>query len=388
MERGLPGVVVAVLLLPPLVLAQHARNEAGFGLGPVRIHPVAEALGAYDDRVSINESSGDTDGDFYSELAAALYLKNNPARYGFSANAGYGYRFYREYTELDNDFYKAGIAVVSDSDDRPLKLGLSSYLKKTLDYDTVYESSSGQEPGAILTGDPSTRYTTSANIAYEKNLTDKTSIAPGYDVWHYFQDFEKEDDAEWMVHRASLRMGYGFTEKTKIFLTGYYSLQANDEEDGTVGAVTVGAEGRLSDKTSWLAHIGVAAADYELSGADQGVVGRLRANWETTEKLSAYIYGASNFQPRYGGGAARRVYRLGYGATWRVVSRWAIRGRVLHDYQEELGGSGGGKVKSFISANTEYSLTQRFALGARVRYTMDEAESDQTIVALSATYRY
>ena len=385
MERSLQGLIVAALLFPSLLLAQRMRDEEGFELGPVRIRPVAEVLGAYDNRVVI-AGNGDADGDLYSELAAALYLENNPARYDFSANAGYGYRFYREYTELEDDFYKAGLAVASD--DRPLKLGLSSYLKKTLDYDTLYETSSGQEPGAILTGDPSIRYTTEANIAYEKNLTDRMSIAPGYNAWYYFQDFEDKDDAEWMTHRVNLQLGYDYTEKTKMFLTGYYSLQTNDDEDGNIGAVTVGAEGRMSDKSSWLAHIGVAAADYELSGFDQGVVGLLRARWDTTEKLSAYIYGSSNFQPGYNGGAARQVYRLGYGATWRVVSRWAILAQVLHDYQEQLGNTGGGDVKNFISVKTGYDLMQRFAVGASIRYIMDEEESDQMIAALSATYRY
>jgi len=385
-DRRLPEVIVAVLLLPFLVLAQRAQNEGGFELGSVWIRPVTEVLGVYDDRVSINESSGDTDGDLYTELAAALYLENKPAQYDFSADASYGCRFYLDYADLlDNDFYKAGVAVVSD--ERPLKLGLSSYLKKTLDYDTVYEAS-GAGPGAILTRDTSTRYTTKASIAYEKNLTDKTSIVPGYDVWHYFQDFENEKDAEWQVHRASLQMGYGFTEKTKIFLTGDYGLQTNDDEDGTIGSVTVGAEGRFSDKTRWLVHIGIAAADYERSGTDQSVVGLLRANWEPTEKLSVYMYGSSNFQPSYSDSDARRVYRLGYGTTWRVVSRWSVMAQVLHDHQEELGGSGGVGIKNFISAKTEYGLTRRLSVGASIKYIMDKEESDQTIAALSATYRY
>lgn len=387
MGRYVHGVIVAALLLPSLLLAQRARNEEGFELGSIRLRPVAEVLGAYDDRVFI-QNNDDAEGDLYTELAAALYLENNPARYDFSADLGYGYRFYREYTELDNDFYKAGLAVASD--DRPLKLGLSSYLKKTLDYDTLYETSSGQGPSAILTGDPSTRYTTEANIAYEKNLSDRTSITPGYDVWHYYQDFVDSEDAEWLVHRASLQMGYGYTEKTRMFLTGYYSLQTNEDEDGNIGAVTVGAEGRMSDKTSWLAQIGIAAVEYELSGADQGVVGLLRAGWNTTEKVSAYIYGSSNFQPGYNGGAARRVYRLGYGGAWRIVTRWNIQFQALHDYQEELGGAvgSGGDVKNFIAIKTEYDLTDRMALGAGIRYIMDEEESDQTIAALSATYRY
>ena len=332
--------------------------------------------------------SGDIEGDLYSEPAVTLYLENNPARYDFSAKTGYGHRFYREYAELDDDFYNAGFAIASD--DRPLKLGLSSYLKKTLGYDTAYDPSSGQEPGAILTGGTSIRYATMASIAYEKNLTDRLSIAPGYDIWHYFQDFEDGTDAEWQEHQVSLQLGYSYTEKTRLFLTGYYSLQANDDEEGNIGAVTVGAAGRMSDKTSWVAHIGVAAVDYEQSGTDQGVVGRLQAKWNTTEKISAYIYGSSKFQSGYNAGAAQQVYRLGYGASWRVASYWSILAQVLHDYQGDLLDMSGSdeEVKNFVSIRTEYDLTHRFALGASIKYIMDEEEFDQTIVALSAVYRY
>lgn len=386
LRRGqrLPVAAFMVFLLPSLVLAQHARNEEGFEIGSIRIRPVAEVLGAYDNRV-YSDTTGD-DGDFYSELSASLYLENKPAMFDFSADAGYGYRYYQDYTGLDNDFYEAGASVVSS--DRPLKLGISSYLKKTLNYDTIYGSFPGQEPGAILTRDPSTRYTTVANVAYEGRLTDRTTIMPGYDVWHYFQDFEDREDAEWQVHRASLQMGYGLTDKSKMFVEGSYSLQANDKEDGTIASVTAGMEGKASEKTSWLGYIGVAAADYEQSGADEGVVGLLRANWNATEKLSTYIYGSSNFQPGYGGGDARKTYRLGYGAIWRITARWDARLQILHDYQEELGNSGNGEWKNFATAGTEYNLTSGLAIAARIRYTVEEDEPDQTVTSLSAIYRY
>ncbi|MEN7973465.1 MAG: hypothetical protein ABFR47_06485 [Verrucomicrobiota bacterium] len=386
MGRGLPAVMAVALLLPSLVQAQRMRDEEGVVWGSFRIRPVAEALGAYDNRVLVDELSGDAEGDLYAELTGALYFENLPAQYDFSAYTAYGYRFYRDYIGLDDDFYKAGVAVASSQN--PLKLGVSAFLKKTLDYDTMYEVSSGQEPGAILTGNPSTRYTATANVAYERNLAGKTSIEPGYEARYYFQDFQDEDDAEWVEHRAGLRIGYDYSEKTRLFLTGYYLFQTAENEEGSIGAATLGAEGRFSGKTSWRAHVGIAAADYEHSGTDQGLVGLLRGNWEITEKLSAYIYGSSNYQPGYGGSNAREVQRLGYGANWRIVSRWRIMVQVLHDYREELDRPGGGEVGNFISAETGYDLTKRFTVGGRVRYAMDEEEHDQAVVALSAVYRY
>ena len=187
MKKSLMGVMTVGVLCTTSLLAQRDRSEEGFELGSFRIRPVAEVLGAYKNRVSVTDT-GDIKGDLFAEAAASVFLKNNPAQYDLSADAAYGYRFYQEYRELNSDFYQARAALSSDS--RPLKLGISSLLKKTLDYDTVYEPSTGEGPAAILTGRPSTRTTTRADVAYEKRLTDRTSISPGYDIWHYFQNFE------------------------------------------------------------------------------------------------------------------------------------------------------------------------------------------------------
>lgn len=385
--RLIGGIAWVLLLVPSLSPAQLTQDEEGFELGSIRIVPVTELLGAYDNRVLI-AGDGDAEGDFYSEIAALLYFENNPARFDFSADVGYGYRFYREYTDLDNDFYDAGAALAYDNG--PVTAGLSSYLKKTLDYDTRYDASSGTEPGAILTGNPSTRYTVMAYAAYEKEVTDRATIEPRYDVWHYFQDFEGEGDAEWQEHQVSLRLGYDYTGKTTIFLTGYYNRQTNDDEDGAIGAMTVGAEGSFSDKLYWLAEVGYAAADYELSGADQGMVGAVRARWVLTEKVSAYIYGRSDFQPGYGGGGANRIYRLGYGATWRFSARWETGAEILHDYLGGIGDATGSddEVRNFITTWAEYDLTRRLAIRASVRYIMDEEVTDQMIAALNAIYRF
>ncbi|MCK4563687.1 MAG: hypothetical protein KAU94_03300, partial [Verrucomicrobia bacterium] len=61
MGRGLSRAILLALLFPSLLLAQRARNEEGFELGPIRIRPVAEVLGAYDNRVLI-AGNGEADG--------------------------------------------------------------------------------------------------------------------------------------------------------------------------------------------------------------------------------------------------------------------------------------------------------------------------------------
>jgi hypothetical protein len=386
-------IYTGVLVLSGLSLslrAQLADEEKGFELGILRVRPQIEVLGAYDDRIAVDEA-GDTLDDLYGEVSAGLYLNNTPARYNLAGRAVYGYRAYDEFNNLDDDFYDVGLSVASR--ENPLKLGLSSYYKKTLDYDTRIDLSTGQEPGAILTANTSTRFSTKADVGYERQLTDKTALMPGYEGWYYYQDFEDDvrDDAEWQVHRAGLQLGYGLTEKTVFTLSGYYSLQVNDDEDGNIGAVMLGARSRASDKTRWQAQVGYAAADYEESGRDESVISQLRLTWQATDKVSAFVVGGNDFQPGYSGGAARVLYRLGYGVDWRIISRWLLRGQILHDYEDPLGRSSSfssDDLRHFFTALTSYDLTKNISLALTGRYIIDEIDEDRGIVSLKAVFSY
>jgi hypothetical protein len=327
--------LVLALLRQGHVLAQGVPHARGIEIGSFLIRPAAKALGAYDNRVVIDEADGDASGDFYSELSGAFSLENKPAMFGLSANGGFGQRFYNEYTELEGDFYHAGTSV--NLDDNPVRLGLSAYMEKSLDYDTAYDDSSNQEPGTILTGDTSTRYTFRGDVGYEKGLTDKTSMMFGYGAWHYTQDFENTSDAEWLIHEGSLRLFYQSVATTRMFLSGSFFYQSNEVEDGIVGTMMAGMGRKLTDKTRWEAEVGVAMANYEESGSGQGLVGSIQGNWQITDKTSAYVSGSAGFQPGYGGGGARETRRIGYGMDWQIASRWSILGQVLHDTQEEHG---------------------------------------------------
>lgn len=382
--------LVGLLFFPLALLGQQIGEEQGFELGIFHIRPGINALGAYDNRVV--ESGGDAKGDFYSELGASVAVENTEARYGISGNASYGCRNYDEYTALNDDFYAVGASISSTKD--PLKLGVSSYMSKSLDYDTAVDMSSGKEPGEILTAGSSSRISSKADVGYEQQLKGDLSILPSYGFWHYFQDFEDRSDAEWQTHSASLLLGYGYTGKTILTLSTDYSLQVNssDNDDGTVATVAIGAKSRATDKISWSAEIGLAAADYEQSGSDQGVVVKLRGMWAATEKISTYVFGGNDFQPGYGGGSARMVYRLGYGAEWRVVSRWSFGAQVLHDYEDGVGESssdpGVGEMRHFLTAQTSYDLTKHVALSLAGNYVKDEYATDQTIVSLRIGYSY
>ena len=371
--------------------AQEIPDEKGFRAGFVRVKPTVEALAGYDNRV-LNVSNQDAEGDFYSELAVAAYIANSDARYDLLLRGLYGYRSYTTYSALSDDFYDVGGSIKSDQN--PLKLGFSTFLKKTLDYDTSVNPSIGEEPGSVITDRTSTRLSTLANVSYEKQISERTSIEPGYDFWYYFQNFEEgfSDDAEWQVHRASLKLGYASTPKTKVTATGYYSVQVNDDEAGNIGSFRVGIESRSTEKTKWIAQVGVSAADYELSGSDQGFVSYLRGMWDITDKVSAYFFGGNDFQPGYSGGAARMVYRAGYGAGWRVVERWRLSAQLLHDYQDVLGGGstrpGVGEVRHFATAKVEYDITRSFSLALRGRYAVDEKPTDKAVVSLFAMYEF
>ncbi|MCF7863813.1 MAG: hypothetical protein K9L89_03375 [Kiritimatiellales bacterium] len=372
-------------LIPAGLLAQEASDAGGIQWGRVSIRPEASVLEAYDNRI-FNETGGS---DFYTETAAAVSFENLPARYDLAAQAGYGYRFYSENTELNDDFYNGKASVSSDQN--PLKWGLSSDLEKTLNYNNHYDPATGQGPGSILTNQPNQRVVSRGHIAYEKQVTDKTAIEPGYGVLHYYQDFQGGGTAEWQEHDASIQIRYRNSAKTLLTAEGMYSLQVNDDENGYISTVTVGIENNMTDTLSWRASVGVAAADYEVSGSDQSGIASLRLRYQPNEAISAYVFGKNDYQPGYGGGTARRVYRAGYGADWRLASRVSIGGQVLHDYEQELGSGKAtsyGGVRHFFTAQCGYDITRKLLLSLSGSFVNDEYEQNQTVVALNLGYRY
>ncbi len=383
------GLIVYLTLLALTAPAQTAEEEKGFVLGIVRIRPELVTLGAYDNRV-IN-TAGTTD-DVYGQVEGLLRMDNTEARYGLNGWASYGYRAYDEFSEINDDFYGLGGKIASEQSS--IKLVLSGLYKKTLDYDVQVDDQSGENLGAILTPETSTRSQVRFHAGYEKQITEKSALMPAYDGSYYRQDFESQPDAEWQEHGASLQWGYGFATKTVLTLAGGYAVQLSDEEDGSITSVAIGARSRATDKVDWTASLGVASVDYELSGTDEGVVGDIQVRWRATDKISAYLFGGNNYQPGYGGSEARRVYRAGYGMNWAALERMSMNLQILHDYQEGIqSGSGGtpgalGNVRHFFTGKVEYGLTKNVALSLVGQYISDEVQQDRKIVSLRAVLSY
>jgi len=390
MDCPRPVVLLMLLLMPGWLFAQEAADPEGFRWGPVRIVPEARVLEAYDNRVRYNDVSGDASGDFYTEVVGGLSLNNLSARYNLSANARYGYRFYFDNTDLDDDFYDAGIAVASSQN--PFKWGLSGDVAKSLNYNTAYDPSTGDGPGSILVDGSSRRSIIRGHLAYEKQVSDKISIIPGLSAQNYYQEFQDFSAAEWQTYNANVQLKHEYSTKTQFTLEGGYSAQVNNDEDGHIVSVEVGAASKMNDKISWQASVGFSAADYEVSGASQGGILNLRAAWQATEKVSAYVFAGNDYQPGFGGGGARMVYRAGYGVDWRIATRWALGGSMLHDYQDSVGGGSAspltGEVRHFFNAQCSFDITKKLLLALGGSYVNDEFPVDQAVLSLSLDYKY
>lgn len=380
------GIIAPCIVL--LAATAFAQGPNGMRLGNLELRPEAGVLAAYDDRVFDGPAA---DGDLYAEAAAGVRLNNLPAWIDFTAAAYYGYRFYNEYTGLNDDFYTVMAALESRED--PIKWGLLADWRKSLNYNTTYDPGSGRPPDSILNNEPNRRLNVEGDVAYDWLISDNSSLRPGYRVNHYNQEFQSGETAEWQIHRVGIQYRRGLGETHIVYVGAAYSLQANDDEDGFVGSAVVGAEGEITEKTSWNVEIGYAHADYELSGKDDGVVSVLRGLWQATDKISVYAFGGNDFQPGYQGGAARWVARVGYGLNWRILEKLELRGSVLHDYQEAIGGNPVydqvlGELRTFMAVSAEYRFTDRFSSELGYRHNRDEKNPDQNIIFLSATYAY
>ncbi len=382
-----------VLFLPVLcfslpVTAQEVVQE-GIRLGNFALRPEANALLGYDNRASFDNVDA-AEGDIYGEISAGASLYNLPAAHSLSADARYGYRYYDQFDDFNDDFYNAGASV--GSSESALEWGLSGDVEKSLDYNTFYDPDTGEGPDSILSDQPNKRWTARGNVGYAIPLSEKTFFVPGYSLEHYYHEFEGSDTAEWQTHNASLLLRHVLTERTTLLAGGFYTLQANDEENGYIVTAGIGAEGRISDKTSWQALVGVAHVDYDYSGADEGGVADLRAQWQATEKLSTYVFYSNTYEPGYGGGRARMVYRAGYGGGWQFTPRWSLGGQVLHDYTDEVGSGADtdvyGGTRHFFTAHLAYNPTRRLSATFRAQYINDQYSIDQKLVSLGLGYVY
>ena len=390
MKNKLASLLLILSFAAVPAFAQLLREGEGFEWKGFYFNPEASAAGAYDDRV-VMVSDTEAEGDYYSEVAAGLGVRNLPARYNFTASGRYGYRTYGEFSELDNDFYTLNAALGTSEGKFNWKF-LTDYSKK-LDYSTAYNANTGTGPDSILANEPNTRFLVTGSVSYEVPLSEKSSLVPEYSLTHYNQEFESSGGtAEWQIHRVAVPVKYAITDKTALLLGGAGSAQVNKEEAGRIATVYVGVESRATEKTTYGLNVGYSLVDYEISGEDQGLVSDARVVWRPTSKLNAYVFGGNRFQPGYGGGEARLVYRAGYGAGWTPADSWDFGAQVLHDYQQAIGQTNpdqyGGDVRHFLNARAGYKLTRWAELALTARYVIDQIEVNQTVVSARLDCRF
>jgi len=381
MNYRIIALVLVAMALSPKAPAASPVEDQGIRLGIFHVSPSVRLLGAYD------KEKG-ADGDYFGETEVGAKFENSEARYDVGGSVAYGYRAYDTYSALDGDFY--GISGMVASQESPLKLSLNGQQIKTVDYDVRVEDGAGSNLGAVLTRSSSTRSSVRVAADYEKPVTGNTALAPGYEGWYYRQTFEGFDDAEWQEHKALLRYGYNLESLMVLFVSGSYAVQYSDLENGSVANFSVGAESRTQEKTSWKALIGVSAADYEQSGTDVGVEASVNARWQVTDKVSAYLFGGTSYQPGYvgyGSGGARQVYRVGYGGEWAILDRLRLSAQLLHDRQEEIQ-SGLVINRDFANAQLQYEIARIITVALGGGYTKDDVDSDRMVVSCSATLRY
>lgn len=390
MNKNLISLMLVLSCAAAPAFAQLLRENDGFKWKGLYFRPEASVGGAYDNRVVL-VSQTEAEGDYYSEVVAGLGIRNLPARYDFSASGRYGYRTYGEYTGLNDDFYTLNAALGTTEGKLNWRL-LTDYSKR-LNYSTVYNPNTGSGPDSILANEPNIRFLASGKISYAAPLSEKTSLVPSYSLIHYYQEFERSGEtAEWQVHRIAVPVKYSITDKTALLLGGAGSFQVNREEAGRIGTAYIGVESQATEKTTYSVNVGYSIVNYEISGEDQGFVSDARAVWRPTPKVNAYVFGGNRFQPGYGGGAARLVYRAGYGAGWTPADQWFFGAQMLHDYQQAIGETNsdqyGADVRHFFNARAGYKLTHWAELALTARYVIDQVDVNQTVVSARLDCRF
>ena len=219
------------------ILAQSSGTREGLKLGPLIVRPSIDAEAGYDDRASIVAGKGVE--EVYSQWGAAVGLSNDAARYGFTADAKYGQRYYRDNSELNDDFYSLGASLSSARNS--IQWGLASSLTKSLSYNTLVDSTAAEAPVGILTDETTRNITASAGLSYEHAITERTGISPYVGATHFFQDLGTQTNAEWQTYNAGCEVAFAYSDRTLLSLVADHGVQVNDDEDGSVSSLTVGS---------------------------------------------------------------------------------------------------------------------------------------------------
>jgi hypothetical protein len=380
---------VAGMMLAGTVLAQWEEPSELVLFDNLLLIPSVGVLGAYDSRVATDERRKNAESDLYGEAEVAAVLKNRGGAYVFNARGLYAQRYYSDYTELSDNRYNLGAGLGAEGEALSWNLGADA--RKTLNYETTVDTSTGQGPGSVLSDEVRNIYTFNAGAEYAGYISDKTELTPSYEYRYRYEDPEESESTRWQEHNVGLELASRHTDVTTLTLTGSYSYQIDEEENGHVVRLLVGARGRITDLTKWTAQIGLAGARYDESGTDQAVIGNMRGIWQASEKVSAYLFGGNDYQPGYNGSGARMLYRLGYGTQWAMRERWSSGLQVLHSYQKAVGRSTNSyseKVFSFINANLHHKMANRLAADMNFRYVHDDYEEDKVVVSIGISKKY
>ena len=368
--------------------AQESEQE-GIRLKGLTLRPNLSGNVSYDDRVEFDATTGNASDDVYAEVSVGAELYNQPAVVSLVARANYGWREYNENDQSSGDFYDAGI--VLNSSEYALSWLLGADFVKALDYNFSYDPESGREPDSILSSEPNERWVFRGNADYFIPISDNLNVVPGYAGEHYYQEFETSDTAEWQTHALRVAVNRVVSDRTTLLLGGWYEQQVNAGDDGSISVLGVGVDYNVSRRTVINFRGGVGYADYELSGSDMSGLIDVRGGWTPKENLTTYVFFSNSYEPGFGGGAARMLYRIGYGAGWKFARKMTLSGSGLHDYAEAVGSGESdfyGGVRHFFSGEFSVELIRDWDAAFSMSWVNDEIEEDQRILSIRTTYRY
>ena len=339
---------------------------------------------------SQGQSGGAASENFFSELFVQGAIANPPSVYHWVADGRYGRRLFSNDEIVGGYFYDAGVSLGTER--RPLFWSSSIGISRTLRYRTAYNSESEMAPSSILVRQANTRRDFRFRCSYDRKLFTKTSIVPEFRFSEYWQeDVNSENVYSAQSYETSLELMHQYSAITRVGVGSGYKIQVNRRETGRVDSVFASFDYKLSEKTALNSRLGYSWASYKESGGARGLNFRCKGDWGATEKLNVYVFGESSFKPGYGGGAARKLYRLGYGTSWLISDRSSVSLALLHDYQMALkenvnNPDSYGEVRHFLSLTATHSPVDRLRVNLGFRYEKDEFPDAQTEVFLSAVY--
>jgi len=367
------GVLLAATAFGQVELMELPASSRGINIGQVHASLFGDLLYFYDSNVDFVNDDPTSDSGIQAKAGVDLSYGRN--EHNLFVRGWYMVERHMDETRVDRDQWSVQSGYTFESPN-------GTALRLDEIYEQVYEND-------LETGRWQDRREFRASASLGRQVTEKTSVVFGGKVSDI--TYEQAGLYDWREYAVDVDLGQRLTAKSSVIVNLAYSEQTSESvsrNSSSVG-VSAGFSSRPTSKVTYRATAGVESYDSGVDGEKKlGATYRLAMDWKVSEKWTATLAGAGQYQP--GEDVARnyaQVFTLGTGVTYRPTRRLTTTLQALYrrdDFEQPVRTRTGPTI--YIPINGPYQTwLVPFTIGSR--WGGEQRTDDQVTLRADVSFK-